>query len=129
MADFSCSAGKILSREETEKLLAYDNAGVARPAAYDDVVFDATGIRGAVYRCKTTEEKKANDAAHAAELARAGRVAGLGREARASAAEAAAANVRDMSSEPINLDPNAVPSGGTSDVPGLQPEAPAKNRR
>jgi len=56
---FSCSDGKVLDQDDVREMLAYDNAGVVRPDAYDDVVFDATSVKGAVYRCKTADEKKA----------------------------------------------------------------------
>lgn len=56
MADFTCSPGKVLTREETEAMLNYDEAGMARPDAYKDVVFDATSVTGSVYRCKTQQE-------------------------------------------------------------------------
>lgn len=69
MADFKCEPGRVLTRAETEAMLNYDEAGVARPAEYQDVVFDATGIQGAVYRCKTSQEKEA-DKVQAAELKR-----------------------------------------------------------
>jgi hypothetical protein len=61
MAEFKCEPGKVLSNDEVAQMLAYDEVGVARPEAYDGVVFDATGISGAVYRCKTTDEATAGD--------------------------------------------------------------------
>lgn len=63
-------AGSVLSQSDVEDMLSYDQAGLARPDTYDDVVFDATAITGAVYRYKTDAEKKDGDAV-AAESVRA----------------------------------------------------------
>jgi hypothetical protein len=65
---FSCKEGKVLTNEEVRDMLRYDNAGLARPDEYDDVVFDSTSVRGAVYRCQTAEEKNELEAQHAATL-------------------------------------------------------------
>lgn len=110
MADFSCEPGKVLSASEAEAMLAYDNAGLARPDAYNDVVFDASGITGAVYRCKTADEKKRDEAAHKEEMERAERVAKLRDAARAEASKrAATAATSDLATEEVKLDPNATP--------------------
>lgn len=68
MAEFKCDSGKVLSAAEVADMLAYDEAGVRRPARYDDVITDNTSGSGLVYRCKTTAEKKAMDEAHEAGL-------------------------------------------------------------
>jgi hypothetical protein len=105
MAGFTCEPGKVLSNEEAAEMLAYDTAGVARPDAYADVVFDATGITGAVYRCRTEDEKKAAQARYDADRERSEALASRVREIRTEAAEAAQKAGGDMASEPVSIAP------------------------
>lgn len=49
--------GQPLTRKEVEEIEAYNAAGVARPAKYDDAVYDGTAGIG-TYRWATTEEKR-----------------------------------------------------------------------
>jgi len=75
--EFSGKPGEVLTTEQVEQMLAYDDAGLARPDEYNDVVFDATSPKGTVYRVKTAEEKKREE-----EEAAAARKAGEAREER-----------------------------------------------
>jgi hypothetical protein len=119
MADFKCEDGKYLSAEEVTTMLAYDDVGAPRPDAYDDVVFDATSIKGAAYRCRTEAEREAAEGAAKADAERA--------EARAKAQEVARkenqkrlaklAGSADIATAPVNTGVRAVvndagPSGG-----------------
>jgi hypothetical protein len=109
---FKCDAGKVLSNDEVAQMLAYDEVGVARPSEYDNVVFDATGISGAVYRCKTTDEVKAGD-----EAAKAAREASDARAKRLETAEEykvkQAGAGGDIATSPVNTGTRAV-EGNTS---------------
>lgn len=51
--------GKRLTDEEVVELEVYKERGIAPPAKFDDVVFDATMQTGAHYRFKTQAEKDA----------------------------------------------------------------------
>lgn len=80
MADFTCEPGKVLTVEETQDMLAYDEVGMPRPDRYNDVVFDGTQIQGAVYRCRTNaEQEEAEAAANGAKEAAAARAARMER--------------------------------------------------
>ena len=69
---FSCSDGRRLRPDEEANYLAYLDAGITPPDAYNDVVFDNSGGRThAGYRCKTAAEKEAE--AERARLAEEGR--------------------------------------------------------
>lgn len=105
MSDFKCSPGKVLTRAETEDMLNYDEAGVARPEEYADVVFDATSIRGAVYRCKTEAEQEASKRVVAADEAGRARQAKI-EELKAQKREQLANDLGiDAASIPIDMDP------------------------
>jgi hypothetical protein len=112
MAEFKCESGKVLDNDEVAKMLSYDAVGVARPEAYNDVVFDATGISGANYRCKTTDERKADEAAHKADLERSQRATNLLAEAEQYKAKKAAAG-GDIATSAVNTGTRAV-EGNTS---------------
>lgn len=112
MAQFKAEAGKVMSQDEVAKMLSYDNAGVARPEEYDDVVFDATGISGAVYRVKTAEQKKADEEAHAAGLESAKRAEKLAAEAEEYKVSLAQRG-GDIATSPVNTGVRAV-EGNTS---------------
>jgi hypothetical protein len=54
-------AGTWLTPEQVAQLEAYSEQGLARPAEFDDVVFDNTRPQGGGYRWRTEGEKKAAD--------------------------------------------------------------------
>lgn len=91
MAEFKAEPGHVLTIEETQDMLAYDEVGMPRPDRYKDVVFDATGIQGAVYRVRTDAEQAEADAsatsAKEASDARAARLARVEEEKASLAAE------------------------------------------
>ena len=114
MADFKCSQGKVLSQDEVAEMLTYDEVEVPRPDGYDDVVFDATGIGGAVYRCKTNAEKEAdNAAAKATNEASAAYQERLAKAEKYKADRAAKIHGGDIATAPVNTGVRAV-EGNTS---------------
>lgn len=100
MADFKCEPGKVLTRQETEAMLNYDEAGMARPEEYADVVFDATSIQGAVYRCRTDAEMEAVKSRQAARDAT---------QARQEAIDALKMERREQLAKDLGVDPASLP--------------------
>lgn len=117
MADFKCEPGKVLTRQEAEAMLNYDEAGIARPEEYADVVFDATSIQGAVYRCKTDAEMEAAKSRQAAREATQARQEAIDKLKLERREQLAADLGVDPASLPIDLAPTATFNAATDGQP------------
>lgn len=103
-------SGQNLTLREEEEIGIYSEAGVARPAKYDDAVYDSNRLGGPGHRWKTQEEKRAGEE-QARQEARVGQ-----------AREKAVAQVREAAQRRVNRElAGLAPEDEEEEAPPVEP--------